>query len=158
LVTGPNPVMSGRWRDKNSRRDEDADPAHEGGHEIIDPVKPEANDIVIRKTKPSVFYGTPLDSYLVELGIDTIVACGGSTSGCVRATVVDGFSRNYRMIVPEEACFDRFHASHAITMFDLDQKYADVMPVDEVQGQLSAWPRLGGDAQRRRFGRGEREE
>jgi maleamate amidohydrolase len=136
LVTDFNPVMSGRWRDKNSRRDEDADPAHQGGHEIISVVEPQPGEIVIRKSKPSVFYGTPLDSYLVDLGVDTIIACGGSTSGCVRATAVDGFSRNYRMIVPAEACFDRFGASHALTLFDLDQKYADVMSVAEVHRAL----------------------
>lgn len=136
LVTDANPVMSGRWRDKNSRRDEDADRKHVGGHEIIAPVAPRPGEIVIRKSKPSVFYGTPLDSYLVDLGVDTIIACGGSTSGCVRATVLDGFSRNYRMMVPADACFDRFDASHALTLFDLDQKYADVMTVDEVCAEL----------------------
>src|SRR5690606_12077748 len=95
LPTDANPVMSGRWRDKNHRRDEDADAAHQRGHEIIAPVAPRPGEIVVRKTKPSVFYGTPLESYLVDLGIDTVIACGGSTSGCVRATVLDGFSRNY---------------------------------------------------------------
>lgn len=136
IVTEPNPVMSGRWRDKNSRRDEDADAMHRNGHDIIGPVEPQPGEIVIRKSKPSVFYGTPLTSYLIDLGVDTVIACGGSTSGCVRATVVDGFSNNYRMIVAGDACFDRFHASHAIALFDLDQKYADVMTTTEVTDTL----------------------
>lgn len=145
LVTDSNPVMSGRWRDKNKRRDEDADSAHQGGHDIIDLVRPQPGEIVIRKTKPSVFYGTPLDSYLVDMGVDTIIACGGSTSGCVRATVVDGFSRNYRVTVPGDACFDRFGASHALTLFDLDQKYADVMTTADLIRELSSFsgPRPG---------------
>ena len=138
LPTGAKPVLSGRWRDKNRRRDEDADPAHQSGHDIIAPVAPHAGEIVIRKTKPSVFYGTPLNSYLIDLGIDTIIACGGTTSGCVRATVLDAFSRNYRVIVAADACFDRFDVSHAITLFDLDQKYADVMLVDDVRAALTS--------------------
>lgn len=138
LPTGGKPVLSGRWRDKNSRRDEDADAHREGGHEIIAPVAPQSDEIVIRKTKPSVFYGTPLESYLIDLGIDTIIACGGSTSGCVRATALDGFSRNYRMMIPADACFDRFDVSHAITLFDLDQKYADVICTNEVRNELTS--------------------
>ncbi|SFQ02791.1 isochorismatase family protein [Amycolatopsis rubida] len=126
LDTGGNPVLSGRWRDKNSRRDEDSDPGRAGGHDIVAPIAPRPGEIVVRKTKPSVFHGTPLASFLVDLGVDSLVVCGGSTSGCVRATVVDAFSANYRVTVAGDACFDRFDASHAMTLFDLDQKYADV--------------------------------
>jgi nicotinamidase-related amidase len=138
LPTDDNPVLSGRWRDKNSRRDEDHDRAHQDGHDIIETVAPVHGEIVVRKTKPSVFYGTPLESYLIDLGIDTIITCGGSTSGCVRATVLDGFSRNYRMMVAADGCFDRFEASHALTLFDLDQKYADVMFIEEVCAALKS--------------------
>jgi nicotinamidase-related amidase len=137
LKTDSNPVLSGRWRDKNSRRDEDADASRRTGHDIVAELTPLPGEIVIRKTKPSVFFGTPLHSYLVDLGIDTIIACGGSTSGCVRATVIDGFSCNYRMVVAADACFDRITVSHAVTMFDLDQKYADVMSTVDVLGALS---------------------
>ncbi|HUP25228.1 MAG TPA: isochorismatase family protein [Thermoanaerobaculia bacterium] len=64
---------------------------------------------------PSAFFGTTLSSYLVNLAADTILVCGATTSGCVRATVVDAFSRNYRVIVVEEGTFDRGQASHGST-------------------------------------------
>jgi nicotinamidase-related amidase len=59
------------------------------------------------------------------------VVAGESTSGCVRATVVDGKSFRYRVLIPEECVFDRHEAAHAINLFDMDQKYADVVPLDE---------------------------
>lgn len=136
LDSSANVVMSGRWRGKNSRRDEDADDRHKNGRDIVDTIRPLPHEIVIRKSKPSVFYGSPLSSYLVEMGVDTLVVCGGSTSGCVRATVLDAFSNNYRVVVAEDACFDRFAVSHAVTMFDLDQKYADVVDTAEVVCEL----------------------
>jgi nicotinamidase-related amidase len=67
----------------------------------------------------------------VSLGIDTLVIAGESTSGCVRATVVDGKSNRFKVIIPEPCVFDRDEASHAINLYDMDQKYADVIPVDE---------------------------
>lgn len=136
LDSSANVVMSGRWRGKNSRRDEDADARHANGRDIVDAIRPLPHEIVVRKSKPSVFFGSPLGSYLVEMGVDTLVVCGGSTSGCVRATVLDAFSTNYRVVVAEDACFDRFAVSHAITLFDLDQKYADVVDTGEVVREL----------------------
>jgi nicotinamidase-related amidase len=130
---------AGRWADKNSRRREDIDRRadRDEGNTIAPPIAPHAEDIVIRKSKPSVFFGTLLASYLVDLQADSILACGGTTSGCVRATVVDGFSYNYRMAVVEECTFDRGQASHAINLFDLRQKYADVITLEEAIGYLS---------------------
>jgi maleamate amidohydrolase len=87
---------------------------------------------VITKTSPSVFFGTPLDAYLNALDVDSIIVCGTTTSGCIRATTVDGFARNLRVAVAEEACFDRGEVSHAIALFDLNAKYADVMRTDEI--------------------------
>ncbi len=107
LDTPPEAVYAGRWADKNGRRGEDATESRRGGNEIIAPLAPALGDIVVRKTKPSVFFGTPLHSYLVDLQVDTLVCCGATTSGCVRATAVDAFSHNYRVAVVEEAAFDR---------------------------------------------------
>ena len=64
--------------------------------------------------------------------MDTLITCGESTSGCVRASVVDGCTNRYRMIVVEECVFDRHEATHAINLFDMNQKYADVLPLAEV--------------------------
>jgi maleamate amidohydrolase len=81
---------------------------------------------------PSAFWGTPMLGLLNFLKIDTLIVGGESTSGCVRATVVDATSYRYRVIVVEECVYDRTEASHAINLFDMNQKYADVLPLAEV--------------------------
>jgi maleamate amidohydrolase len=135
----PNlPVYSGRWLNKNTRRDEDTRTDLSQVYEIMPQIAPEPGDIVIRKTKPSVFFGTPLLSYLINLSVDTLICCGTSTSGCVRSTVLDAFSNNLRVVVIEDATFDRVQASHCMNLFDMDQKYADVLPSDEVIGYLES--------------------
>ena len=108
-------------------------------YHIIDEVAPADGEAVLRKSSPSAFWGTPLVGHLNSLGVDTIITCGESTSGCVRASVVDGCTNRYRMIVVEECVFDRHQATHAINLFDMDQKYADVLPLAEVLEQLAAW-------------------
>ena len=108
-------------------------------YDIIDEVAPADGEAVLRKSSPSAFWGTPLVGHLNQLGVDTIIACGESTSGCVRASVVDGCTNRYRMIVVEECVFDRHEATHAINLFDMNQKYADVLPLAEVLEYLAAW-------------------
>jgi nicotinamidase-related amidase len=137
LDTPADPVYAGRWADKNRRRSEDTTAAKAGGNEIIEPIAPQAGDIVIRKTKPSVFHGTPLLDYLVDLQVDTLVCCGVATSGCVRSTVLDAFSHNFRVAVVEEATFDRIEASHALALFDIHCKYGDVVSLDDATSYLS---------------------
>ena len=107
--------------------------------EIIDEVAPLSGEVVLRKASPSAFWGTPLVGHLNYLGVDTIIACGESTSGCVRASVVDGCTYRYRMIVVEECVFDRHEATHAINLFDMNQKYADVVSLADVLEYLAAW-------------------
>jgi nicotinamidase-related amidase len=107
-------------------------------YEIVDEVAPIAGEVVLRKTAPSGFWGTPLAGHLTYLGVDTLVVAGESTSGCVRATVVDGCSYRFRMIVVEDCVFDRHEAAHAINLFDMHTKYADVLPLEEVEAQLRA--------------------
>jgi nicotinamidase-related amidase len=128
------------WRDANPRGGRSDDPAmierRRRRYQIVDEVAPCPGEVVLEKSSPSAFWGTPLVGHLVSLGADTIVVAGESTSGCVRATVVDGKSYRYRMIVPEECVFDRDEAPHAINLFDLDQKYADVIPLDDVVDYL----------------------
>ena len=136
----PDGFDRGRWSDKNSRGAEDWTAPRESGNTIIPPICPQPADIVIAKSKPSVFFGTLLTSYLVDLQADSIIACGTTTGGCVRATVLDGFSYNYRMSVVEECTFDRGQASHAINLFDMHQKYADVVPLADAMAYLSDLP------------------
>lgn len=125
----------GRWNDKVPGEAADM---NERANRIVAPIAPRAHDIVISKTMPSAFFATNLASYLVYLAADTVLVCGTTTSGCVRASVVDGFSHNYRMIVVEEGTFDRGQASHAINLFDMDMKYADVEPLDSVLSYIDS--------------------
>ena len=107
--------------------------------DIIDEVAPQPGEAVLRKLSPSAFWGTPLVAHLNQHGIDTVIACGESTSGCVRASVVDGCTYRFRMVVAEECVFDRHEACHAINLFDMNQKYADVLPLDDIVRYLHAW-------------------
>ena len=97
-------------------------------------------DIVIRKQKPSVFFGTTLMSYLTELHIDTLIVGGTTTSGCVRATVLDAFSFNFKVSVVEECTFDRGQVTHKINLFDMNAKYADVISLEEAEDYLAELP------------------
>jgi nicotinamidase-related amidase len=128
------------WRDANPRGARVDDPAMADRRrrrwDIVDEVAPVDGEVVLHKTAPSAFWGTPLAGLLTGLHADTIVVAGESTSGCVRATVVDAKSHRYKVIVPEECVFDRDEAPHAINLFDMDQKYADVVPVDEAVDYL----------------------
>jgi len=107
--------------------------------DIVDEVEPLLGEAVLRKLSPSAFWGTPLVGHLNQLGVDTVIACGESTSGCVRASVVDGCTYRFRMIVAEECVFDRHEACHAINLFDMNQKYADVLPLKDVVQYLRSW-------------------
>lgn len=114
------------------------------GAQMVPELVPAAGDVVFVKKKPSGFHGTPLLGYLVDRGIDTVIVTGGSTSNCIRATVFDASSYNYRTIVAQEAVFDRIPISHAISLFDMDRQFADVVPVTEIVAYLD-----GRTAQRR---------
>ena len=98
--------------------------------EIIDEVAPLPGEVVLRKTAPSAFYGTPLMAQLNFLDIDTLLVTGESVSGCVRASVVEAASYRFKVQVVEECVFDRHEACHAINLFDMNQKYADVIGID----------------------------
>lgn len=128
------------WRDATPRGGRRDDPETierlSRRYDIMDGVTPIEGEVVLRKTSPSAFWGTSLVGHLVSLGIDTLVIAGESTSGCVRATVVDGKSYRYRVMVPEPCVFDRDEASHAINLYDMDQKYADVVALDEALAYL----------------------
>ena len=93
---------------------------------------------MLRKTAPSAFWGTPLAGHLTSLGVDTLIVAGESTSGCVRASVVEAAAHRYRVQVVEECVFDRHEATHAMNLFDLHQKYADVIPIEQALEQISA--------------------
>ncbi len=107
---------------------------------FVKEIEPSPADIVVVKPKPSAFFGTPLSSHLTLLGADSLIVTGTTTSGCVRASVVDAFSHNYRVTVVEDGCFDRSQSSHALSLCDMNAKYADVVPGAEVCEHLEALP------------------
>ncbi|MCW6506610.1 isochorismatase family protein [Lichenifustis flavocetrariae] len=97
-----------------------------------------ARDVIINKRMASAFHDTMLGSLLTFHRVDTVIVTGGSTSGCVRATVVDSLSRGYRTIVPEECVSDVHESPHYANLYDMHLKYADVVPVADVVAYLSA--------------------
>jgi len=135
----------GSWSWKNSRTEERqrTQGANIDGDVIVHEIAPEPQDIVVYKLKPSGFYGTNMSSFLTLLQVDSVIVTGTTTSGCVRATVVDAFSENYRVAVVEDGCFDRSQASHAINLYDMHAKYAkyaDVVGSDEVSRYFDSLP------------------
>ena len=93
---------------------------------------PQAGETVVEKQWASAFHGTDIDAQLRELGVDSLVVTGLTTSGCVRATAVDGLQHDYQVVVPREAVGDRNQEAHEANLFDLHAKYVDVWSVAEV--------------------------
>lgn len=106
--------------------------------EIIPEAKPLPGEAVVEKAAPSAFWGTPLVAHLRQLDVDTVLVAGMATSGCVRASVIDGVANRLRMIVVEDCVFDRVEASHALNLFDIEQKYGDVLPLEKVLAWMVA--------------------
>jgi maleamate amidohydrolase len=127
-----NPAERGLW--KSSGRA--PDPGLPDPHDVVAALAPRPEESVIRKRRPSAFFGTELASLLIHHRVDTVVLCGMVTSGCIRATAVDAFSHNLRVVVPEECVADRVRVPHAVALFDINTKYGDVLPVAEVKAQL----------------------
>ncbi|WP_372621164.1 isochorismatase family protein [Falsiroseomonas sp.] len=113
------------------------------GYDFVEEIRPRGDDVLLPKKHPSAFFGTPLASYLIDLRADTLVVTGCTTSGCVRGSVVDAFAYNFKVMVPQDAVYDRSHTSHAVNLFDMAAKYADVMTTDACIEALRA---LNGDA------------
>ena len=95
------------------------------------------NDIVFNKRMASAFFETPLASLLTWHRIDTVIVTGGSTSGCVRASVIDSLSHGYRTVVAEECVADKHESPHFANLYDIALKYADVVPVAQVRDYLT---------------------
>ena len=124
---------------KNWRIGEDRG-SEERGNEIVRDIRPEPGDIVIKKSLPSAFFRTPLLDHLINLKVDSLLVTGAVTSNCVRATVVDAFSHNFKCTVIADACFDRLEAPHAISLFDMNAKFADVEFSAEVLRYVESVP------------------
>ena len=116
------------------------------GTSIVDELKPAPGEVVIAKAVPSAFFGTHLIRHLVGARVDTVIVTGCTTSGCVRATVIDSYSYRFHTVVPIEAVFDRAETPHRVNLFDMAMKYAHVIPAHEVEAWL-ARPAAGGSPQ-----------
>ena len=108
------------------------------GTQFIAEVAPQEGDIIVKKKKTSTFFGTPLAGYLIHRQVDTLIIVGGATSSCVQATVSDAYQYNYYTILPEECVFDRHPFIHAVTLFNIGGKFADVVPLEEVKDYLKS--------------------
>jgi maleamate amidohydrolase len=107
------------------------------GSQIVPAVAPLAGEWVAVKKHASAFFGTNLTSFLASRGVDTLIVTGCTTSGCVRASVIDASAFGYRPVVPEECSGDRARGPHVANLFDMQQKYADVLPLAEVMAEVA---------------------
>ncbi len=134
----PFPAEKGRW--KTTKR-KPVDPSLPPGDVIVDELTPRPGEIVIHKHhKPSGFFGTELGAVLMYEGVDTAIITGMTTSGCVRATVVDAFSWNLHVVIPFECVADRSQISNRVNLLDLHMKYADVATLDDTIAYLKSSP------------------
>jgi nicotinamidase-related amidase len=107
----------------------------------IDPrLEPREDETIVLKKGASGFFGTNLASILISQGVDAVILCGATTSGCIRATAIDLLQYGYPTIVPRECVADRAQAPHEANLFDINAKYADVVSVDEALEYLETVP------------------
>lgn len=104
--------------------------------QVVPELEPIDGELIVDKTEASAFFGTGLAAWLTYRGVDTVIVTGATTSGCVRATVVDACAHNFRPIVAEDCVGDRAMGPHEANLFDMGRKYADVMPRDEIVAVL----------------------
>jgi nicotinamidase-related amidase len=143
-LVAPDGSSAGLWRFKQRAHAEmrvQVDGSR--GAQIIPELAPQEGDRVIRKWRPSAFFRTDVEVFLGRLGIDTLLLTGTSLSGCVRATAVDAFMRDIRPIIVREGIADRSEAVLDANLFDLEQKYADVVSLTEALDYLAALPQHG---------------
>jgi maleamate amidohydrolase len=106
--------------------------------QIVTALAPGPHELILRKTQPSAFFGTGYAEHLRRLGVDTVIVAGCTTSGCVRATAVDAMSHDFRTIVARDCVGDRSLAAHEANLFDMEQKYADLMDAGAIIAALRA--------------------
>ncbi len=104
----------------------------DNAYEILPELAPQADDLIIYKQRASCFYGTPLMSHLITLGVQSLIIGGGTTSGCLRAGVQDAKANGFHITLVEECCYDRTPINHKVNLFDMHHKYADVMKLKDV--------------------------
>lgn len=124
----------GLWCEKVPRLRDLTEDAHAG--QVVDALAPQAGETIIRKTQASAFFGTSLAAILTYLGRDSLIITGCTTSGCIRASVIDAMSSNFRSVVVRDCVGDRALGPHEANLFDIGQKYADLLTTHEVMALL----------------------
>ena len=112
--------------------------------EFPEMIKPRDDEFIVRKARASAFFGTHLITYLVRKNIDCLLVAGTSTCGCVRGTVLDGYSFGYPVFLVEECVFDRSRTSHLVNLFEMNAKYASVIQLSEALDYVSKIKRMEG--------------
>lgn len=130
IVYADDGADAGVWCQKVPRLRDLTEKAH--ASQVVDALAPGEGELVIRKTQASAFFGTHLAAHFVGKGVDTIVLAGCTTSGCIRATAIDAMSMNYRVTVAKDCVGDRALGPHEANLFDMGQKYADLLTGGEV--------------------------
>jgi nicotinamidase-related amidase len=134
------PALIGQWGRGEAHRRVAPFSLESAAHEIVPELVPDPDDIVLVKAKPSAFYGTQLAGVLHALGTHSLIITGMTTSGCVRASVLDAFNLNYPSVVPMEAVADRSGLSHEVSLFDMGAKYADVVTSESLIAAIDDLP------------------
>jgi maleamate amidohydrolase len=126
---------AGIWCEKVPRLKTLTEAAHDS--QVVSELAPQSGELIIRKTQASAFFATPLAGILLSRGIDTLVMAGCTTSGCIRASVIDAMSWNFRPIVAQDCVGDRAKGPHEANLFDIGQKYADLLEGRDIITALS---------------------
>jgi len=129
------PFDRGLWKSKMPPSGKPSETAAEA-RAIVKEIAPHKGDVIIRKKRSSAFFGTPLLSYLHHMEVDTLLITGCTTGSCVRSTVLDASQNNFYPVIVEECVFDRSWIMHAFNLFEMDVKWADVVPVGGVKEYL----------------------
>ena len=111
---------------------------HARASQVVEALSPQRGELIVRKTQASAFFGTTLASLLAFRGTDTLVVTGCTTSGCVRASVIDAMSNNIRTVVASDCVGDRAIEPHRANLFDIGQKYADLLEAREIMKEIEA--------------------
>ncbi len=136
FVTGD--AVTRHQQGRSSTKNKERSPLNLAAEEMPEEIAPLPGELVIRKTRASAFFQTPMDNCLKALRAENLLVAGNSTSGCVRASVVDACSHGYNVFVVEECCYDRLELSHLVSLFDMNAKYADVITMEQAQAGLAA--------------------
>ncbi len=129
FVTGD--AVTRHHQGRSSTKNKERGPLNVAAEDMPEEIAPLPLELVIRKTRASGFFQTPLDNCLRLMKVDNLLVAGNSTSGCVRASVVDACSYGYNVFVIEECCYDRLELSHLVSLFDMNAKYADVITLEQ---------------------------